>query len=130
MIALAYILAAALVGSIGLSVWLTYKVVSLSSDYAAARISTGSLTGELKTAAANLATANNRADSEKARADALDNVLADYADDGPVAGSFERLLQKWKSARVGPADITSTRQLHPTTEAATAGSSDLMRPGD
>ncbi len=117
-------------GSLVLVAYLIYKVIDAQDGREAARVLAVSTASELAATKANLATANNRADSEKARADALDNVIADHADDGPVAGSFERLLQNWKAVRLGPADITGTRQLHPTTEAAAAGPDGLMRPGD
>lgn len=64
-----------------------------------ARVDAQTRAGQLAIAESNAATERARADNEKRRADALDDLLATYADAGPVDGSYERLLQKWRSAR-------------------------------
>ena len=49
--------------------------------------------------AAQLADMTNRLREEKARADALDDLLAAYAVSGPVDGEYDRLLQEWRTVR-------------------------------
>ncbi len=109
--------------------YLVYKLVTTYDAYVTARITSVSTASELATTKANLATQTNRADSEKAVADALDSVLADHMEEGPVAGSFERLRLRWEATRLRPADITSTRTM-PQPAATTGAGSELMRPGE
>jgi hypothetical protein len=74
----------------------------------------------------------NRLKDETGRADALDVLLADYAVSGPVLGSYERLLQKWRLARPSAVDsrsqvaVSVAGDTGPTPQAST----DLLRPGE
>jgi len=88
-----------------------------------ARVDAQKQAGQLAIAVANEATQRARADAERKRADALDDLLAQAATAGPVAGSLQRLLQAWRSTRAGPdtAGDAGAGSMSPTSAAQPTG---------
>ena len=87
------------VGVIGLVMFLDVR--DAEQRCANARVDAQLNAGKLALAAADATTWKYKALTEERRANALDDLIAKHAgsDAGPVAGSFERLLEEWRSAR-------------------------------
>ncbi len=83
-------------------------------------------------AIANAKTEAARADFEKGRADALDAAIVEAAAAGPIAGSYERLLQARRGA--GSADRRSADVVRDAGadggETRAVGPDDLLEPGE
>lgn len=90
--------------------------------------------GKLAITSANETTWRLNAANEKRRADALDDLIAKHAggDAGPVAGSYERLLQEWRSASKGAdaAGSAGAGAVSADPPADPPGGLRLIKPGD
>lgn len=116
------------------------RAISAEQRCADARVDATTKAGQIAIGAADLATMSNVAANEKARADALDDVLDQVATDGDAAGARSRVLSRWsrKAAPTGAdpnaADGAGASAL--PHEAATGAASvahdrdALIRPGD
>lgn len=92
-----------------------------------ARVDAQSRAGQLSIAESNAATEKARADNEKRRADALDDLIAQHAS-GPVDGAYQRLLQEWRSTRESTHAPNGTGGLAMSTLSATTASGSLDVP--
>lgn len=90
--------------------------------------------GKLALASADVTTWKYKALTEERRANALDDLISKHAGDdaGPLAGSFDRLLEEWRSARkVAAATNSAGADPMPAQAAAGApGGLGLVTPGD
>lgn len=102
---------------------LALEVRSAEQRAADARVDAQTKAGELAVALANAATQKARADTEQRRADALDDLLAMHASDGPVDGAYERLVRKWLDTRKGTntADSASDKPVSATSAPIATG---------
>ena len=124
MIALAIAIAAAVAGM------LTLGVLAIAANRRAGDEKSGraELAVRLEVAIANSKTQSARADDEKKRADALDDLFAETAVNRPVDGSYDWLLQAWAAIRAAHRD--GARALPTPAAAPSPGPDDLLRPGE
>lgn len=130
MIAAVIALAVAVVAAVGGLITFALKGFSAESNLGDAREHEATIAGQLAIANAATETQRSRGDSEKRRADALDDLIAKHAATaaGPVDGAFQRLLQEW----AGPGHTAAggaPGAVPAKPAAATPGPDDLERPG-
>jgi hypothetical protein len=123
-------LALALAAAVGGLITFGLKLAGAERRCGDARSDESALAVRLEVAIANTHNESARADDEKRRADALDDLLASAAVSGPVDGSFDRLLQSWRDARARAAGGTGAGAVPAKTAPAKAGPNDLLRPGE
>lgn len=126
--------ALAVIAVAGIIAGLAFAVRGAEQRCADARVGEATKAGQLAIAAAEIATWKNTAADEKARADALDDVLDEVATSGDAAGARSRVLSRWAKAMPG-ADSSATTGHDPggvpaSPPAATAALGDgLIAPG-
>jgi hypothetical protein len=115
---------------VGVVVTLSFKLSTSRGETGDARVHEEALSGQLAIANAAIETERSRGDSEKRRADALDDLIARHAAEaaGPVDGAFKRLLADWAKPS-DPASGSSADAVSKGTAAATPGPDDLLKPG-
>lgn len=93
---------AAIIGGAGAVVVVAIAMAVLASKWndaelrcADARVDATTKAGQLAIGASDIATARRDAADEKARADALDDVLDEVATTGDAAGARSRVLSRW-----------------------------------
>jgi hypothetical protein len=120
-VALAIALAAAVGGLIALAV----KAISAERRCGDARSDESAVAVRFESMTKQRDDAETRADDERKRANALDDLLAEMAASGPVDGAYQRLLSKWKTTRARGDAAPAV-----PAPSAPAASDELMRPGD
>lgn len=128
---------AIVIGALGAgAMWMIafYDIRDAERRCADARVDAQLNAGKLAIASANETTWRLNAAAEKRRADALDDLIAKHAggDAGPVAGSYERLLQEWRSAGKGAdaAGGAGASAVSADPPADPPGGLRLIKPGD
>lgn len=122
-VALSLAVAAAISGLIALAI----KAIGAERRSGDARADASGLAKSLESVTKQRDDADQRADDERKRADALDSLLAEMATTGPVDGAFDRLLAKWQASRARRDDPAAVPA--PSSTPATNGD-ELLRPGD
>lgn len=125
----------AAVALVGISATLTLAIWALVAMRQAGRDKARADVANERLAAASTVNADlvTKLKEQTSRADRLDALLADYAVSGPVIGSYERLLQKWKAVRADAHGDGSRAVPDAGADGKATGGSgpdDLMRPGD
>lgn len=115
--------------------WCTAQIRDAERRTADARVGETSKAGQLAIAAADIATQKARADHEKERADALDDVLEEAASDGDAAGARSRVLRRLtrKTANAEPAgggDAERVPDGGPDPSVARPTGDGLLKPGE
>lgn len=119
----------AIVGLIVLSL----KLSAAKDAQTTSAVDAADLKGRLAIAQATIATKTNEADSERTRANALDDALAQAEQqmESDPRGALGRLLSHWKTAP-GSAAVSGASAVRPTPPAAGTGDARdaLLRPGE
>ncbi len=121
-------LAVALTAAVGGLIALAVAAISAERRCGDARADESALAVRFESMTAQRDAESRRADDEKERANALDDLLADAAVTGPVLGAYDRLLQTWRARRAPSSD--GARAVPTPAPTADPGPDDLVRPGE